>query len=78
MFPPRPTKWLQWSNAPGDPKAIVFDADSNQADITMMNEELTFAGVEAEREAWVAKQGTNQGIAETVTKIFQFQPMEVG
>ena len=74
MFPPKRTKWLQWSNAPGGPKAIVFDADLDQAKINMMNEEVTFASAEAERQAWVAQQGTNEGIADAVTRFFLWQP----
>ncbi len=67
--------WKQWSNTPGDPKAIVFDADFNHAKIAMMNEEVTFAGAEAERQAWVATQDpANQWLADNVTKLFLWQP----
>jgi para-nitrobenzyl esterase len=86
-FPPYRTEWLQWSNAPGDPKAIVFDANYNQAKITMMNEEVTFDGVDAERTKWINKQSdkfwvdylglglyplTQKDVAGYVTGMFQF------
>jgi hypothetical protein len=68
-------KWLQWSNAPGGPKSIVFDADFNHAKISMMNEEVTFASAEAERLAWVAAQDlANRTTADNVTKAFLWQP----
>ncbi|MBM4334244.1 MAG: carboxylesterase family protein [Deltaproteobacteria bacterium] len=75
MFPPKRTKWLQWSNTPGGPKSIVFDADFNGAKIAMMNEEVTFASAEAERQAWVADQNPlNRTTADNVTKFFLWQP----
>ena len=76
MFPAHPTKWEQWSNAPGGPKAIVFDADLNHAKIDMMmTDELTFAIAEAQRQAWVAAQvPANRTLADNVTKLFLFQP----
>jgi para-nitrobenzyl esterase len=74
MFPPKRTKWLQWSNAPGGPKSIVFDADLDQAKINMMNEEVTFISAEAERQEWVSQQGANMGIANAVTSFFLWQP----
>jgi para-nitrobenzyl esterase len=71
VFPRNRTKWSQWSNAPGDLKVIVFDADFNQANITMINEEVTFDSAEAERQAWVAAQDpANQWLADNVTKLF--------
>jgi para-nitrobenzyl esterase len=73
-FPHKRTKWLPWSNAPGGPKSIVFDADFYHAKIKMMNEEVTFTSAEAERQAWVATQGANQGVADGVTKFFLWQP----
>jgi para-nitrobenzyl esterase len=74
-FAHKRTKWLQWSNTPGGPKSIVFDADLNHAKITMMKEEVTFAGAEAERAAWVAAQDpANKTAAESVTKFFMWQP----
>jgi len=74
-FPPHRTSWEQWSNGPGEPKAIVFDADLNQAKISMMNDEVTFAGAEAARQAWVAAQDpANRTLADNVTKLFLFQP----
>jgi para-nitrobenzyl esterase len=80
MFPKNRTKWLQWSNAYLDPKAIVFDADYNQAKITMTNEEVTFTGVDAERADWISKQSndiwvgalTQKDVAGIVTGMFQF------
>jgi hypothetical protein len=76
MFPGRPVKWQQWSNAAGGPKAIVFDADLDHAKIDMtMGDELTFAIAEAQRQAWVAAQiPANRTIADNVTKLFLFQP----
>jgi para-nitrobenzyl esterase len=75
MFPPHRTKWQQWSNGAGEPKVIVFDADANQAKIDMSNEEVTFAGAEAARKAWVAAQDpANRTMADNVTKLFLFQP----
>ena len=74
-FPGRPTKWEQWSNSAGGPKAIVFDADFNQSKIKMMSDEVTFASAEAERQAWVAAQSpANQALADAVTKLFLWQP----
>jgi para-nitrobenzyl esterase len=67
--------WKEWSNASGDPKAIVFDADLNHAKITMMNEEVTFTSAEDERQAWViAQDPANQWLADNVTKLFLWQP----
>jgi para-nitrobenzyl esterase len=74
LFPRKRTKWPQWSYAPGDPKAIVFDADYNQATITTTNEEVTFATAEAERVAWVADNGGPNSTADYVTKFFLWQP----
>lgn len=75
MFPARKTKWEQWSNVPGGPKSIVFDADFIQAKIAMMNDEVTFPWAEAERAEWVnAQELTNRGVAENVTKLFLWQP----
>jgi para-nitrobenzyl esterase len=76
VFPGRPVKWQQWSNAAGGPKAIVFDADLHHAKIDMMmGDELTFAIAEAQRQAWVAAQSpANRTLADNVTKLFLFQP----
>ncbi len=41
-------RWKRWSNAQGASKAIIFDADFEQAKIEMMNEEVTVEGVMAE------------------------------
>jgi para-nitrobenzyl esterase len=75
-FPPHRTKWEQWTNASGGPKAIVFDADLDHAKIDMqMTDELTFAIAEAQRQAWVAAQApANRTLADNVTKLFLFQP----
>ena len=37
--------WEQWSNAAGEPKAILLDADSDQAQISMDSEEISIADV---------------------------------
>ena len=50
-------KWKEWSNHPGAPKAIVFDADLDHAQIKMMNEELTIEGVTAAFEAAMTAKG---------------------
>ena len=50
-------KWKKWSNVPGAPKAIVFDADFDRAHIPMMNEELTVEGVTADFEAAMDSMG---------------------
>jgi para-nitrobenzyl esterase len=64
-------KWKEWSNTPGAPKAIVFDADFDQAHITMMSEELTIEGVTAAFEA--AMDAKNLTAAEKIAaRIFQF------
>ena len=75
-FPAHRTKWEQWINASGGPKAIVFDADLDHAKIDMqMTDELTFAIAEAQRQAWVAAQApANRTLADNVTKLFLFQP----
>lgn len=64
-------KWKQWSNSPGAPKSIVFDADLHEAKISMMNEELTIEGVRAELEAAIATMPDN---AKAVARLFQFSP----
>lgn len=68
LFPSLP-KWMKWSNAPGDPKVIVFDADYNQAIIEMMNEELTVQSVTAELNAAISTLPLN---AQAVARMFQF------
>jgi para-nitrobenzyl esterase len=76
MFPAKRTKWEQWSNVSGGPKAIVFDADFDRAKIEMMlTDEVTFVSAEAARQAWVAAQTpANRPVADGVTKLFLFQP----
>jgi para-nitrobenzyl esterase len=64
-------RWKEWSNTPGAPKAIVFDADLNQAQIGMMNDELTIQGVTAAFEAAMTAKGLTP--AEKIAAgIFQF------
>ncbi len=64
-------KWEKWSNVPGAPKSIVFDADFDHAEIGMMNEELTIAGVSAALEdAMTAKSLTDAEKA--AVRVFQF------
>ncbi|MFO8100911.1 MAG: carboxylesterase family protein [Dehalococcoidia bacterium] len=38
-------EWKPWSNVPGEPKCILFDADLEKARIGMSSRELTVAGV---------------------------------
>jgi len=64
-------KWKKWSNVPGAPKAIVFDADFNRARITMMNEELTVEGVTADFEAAMTSMGLYPW-EKAAARIFQF------
>jgi para-nitrobenzyl esterase len=64
-------KWKKWSNAPGSPKSIVFDADFDQAHIMMMNEELTVEGVTAELEAAMTSKGLSD-YEKAAARIFQF------
>ncbi len=64
-------KWQKWSNAPGGPKSIVFDADLDEAKISMMNEELSIEGVRAELEEEIGIMPTN---AKAVARLFQFFP----
>lgn len=45
------TAWQEWSNETGGPKSIIFDGSNTEALISMGNEELTKAGVDAEIEA---------------------------
>ena len=40
--------WQEWSNGAGEPKSIIFDGSNTGALISMGNEELTKAGVDAE------------------------------
>lgn len=61
--------WAEWSNAPGAPKAIVFDGDLDQALIGMTDEEVTFAGVTAALEAAIAPRPGNEKF---VARFFQW------
>ena len=64
-------KWKEWSNHQGAPKAIVFDANLNHAQIKMMNDELTIEGVTAAFEAaMTAKNLTDP--EKIAARIFQF------
>jgi carboxylesterase type B len=40
-------KWKEWSNKEGKDKAIVFDATETEADIYMIDEEITAEAVDA-------------------------------
>ena len=62
-------RWKEWSNDPGAPKAIVFDADFDRAHIAMMTEELTVEGVTAELNAAINALPSN---AQYVARFFQF------
>ena len=66
-------KWKEWSNTPGAPKAVVFDADFDQAHIAMMNEELTIEGVTAELETAMTTKGLSP-LEKVAARIFQFSP----
>ena len=64
-------RWKEWSNDPGAPKAIVFDADLNHAQIAMMNEELTFVGVTNAFEAAMTAKGLSP-LEKAAARVFQF------
>ncbi len=64
-------KWEKWSNEAGGPKAIVFDADLDQALIEMTHEEFTIEGVRAELEAAISTLPAN---AKAAARMFQFSP----
>jgi para-nitrobenzyl esterase len=40
--------WETWSNNPGGPKSIIFDADFTQAKISMMNQEFKIEEIMAQ------------------------------
>lgn len=64
-------RWKEWSNDPGAPKAIVFNADLDHAQIGMMTDELTIEGVTGALEAAM----TNKNLTPTekiAARIFQF------
>lgn len=63
--------WKEWSNHPGAPKAIVFDADFNRAHIAMMNEELTVEGVTTAFGAAMTNMGLNP-YEKAAASVFQF------
>jgi para-nitrobenzyl esterase len=65
--------WKKWSNDQGAPKAIVFNADFDEAHIAMMTEELTIAGVTAELEAAMTSKGLSP-LEKAAARIFQFSP----
>lgn len=64
-------RWKEWSNDPGGPKAIVFDADFDRAHIAMMNEELTIEGVTAAFEGAMTSKGLSP-LEKAAARIFQF------
>jgi para-nitrobenzyl esterase len=64
-------RWKEWSNTPGAPKAIIFDADFDQAHITMMNDELTIQGVTDAFETAMTNMGLNP-YEKAAARIFQF------
>jgi para-nitrobenzyl esterase len=64
-------RWKEWSNDPGAPKSIVFNADLNHAQIGMMNEELTIEGVTAALEAAMTAKGLS-ATEKAAARIFQF------
>jgi len=43
--------WAPWSNAAGAPKCILFDARGPEADIRLLDRELTLEGIEAAMQA---------------------------
>jgi para-nitrobenzyl esterase len=43
--------WAPWSNAAGEPKCILFDARGPEAEIRMLDRELTLEGIEAAMQA---------------------------
>jgi hypothetical protein len=43
--------WAPWSNAAGAPKCILFDARGQEADIRLLDRELTLEGIEAAMQA---------------------------
>jgi len=64
-------RWKEWSNSPGAPKAIVFDADFDRAQIEMMTEELTVGGVTAALEAAMTDKHLTP-LEKVAARIFQF------
>jgi len=64
-------RWKEWSNVPGAPKAIVFDADFDRAHIAMMTEELTVEGVTAEFEAAMTAYNLTPS-EKAAARLFQF------
>jgi para-nitrobenzyl esterase len=63
--------WQRWSNVPGAPKSMVFDADDDQADVSMMSEELTLEGVTADFDAAMTAMGLTAS-EKAAARIFQF------
>ena len=64
-------EWKEWSNDSGAPKAIVFDADLNQAKITTTTDELTIEGVTAALEAAMTSKNLTAS-EKAAVRIFQF------
>jgi para-nitrobenzyl esterase len=65
------TRWKEWSNTLGAPKAIIFDADFDRAHIEMMAEELTLEGVTAAFEAAMTNAGFSNA-EKAAGRLFQF------
>jgi para-nitrobenzyl esterase len=63
--------WKEWSNDTGAPKVIVFNADLNQAQLTMTADELTVEGVTAAFEAAMTAKGLTF-TEKIAARIFQF------
>jgi len=64
-------RWKEWSNDPGAPKAIVFDADFDRAQIEMMTQELTVEGVTTAFQAAMTSKGLSAS-EKVAASIFQF------
>jgi para-nitrobenzyl esterase len=47
-------RWEPWSNEPGAPRCIVFDADESSARISMTDREVTLAGIQEEMRSRLA------------------------
>jgi len=63
--------WTAWSNTAQAPKMIIFDADYNQAKISMSPEEITIEGVTAAFEAAMTSFGFTPA-EKIAARIFQF------
>jgi para-nitrobenzyl esterase len=63
------TEWKKWSNDQGAPKSLVFNASFNQANMKMMNEELTIEGITSAFDTAISSLPEN---AQKAARIFQF------